>query len=158
MTTYMLITRFARHICTPRAILIRRPARCRFSLTGSSMLTVQIITDPWQNKDSFCPQNDFLPSSFLSIYLSLSCSTFILIHLSIYLFLSARPGTRLSLAKLKLLFSSCDLLRFRSEYRQSLRSIIIYRRLKKDIFMHQVTYVNYNFPHTYLFIYLYLYM
>lgn len=100
------------------------------------------------------------PSFFLSLHLSLSLSrsTFILIHLSIYLFLSARPGTRLSLAKLKLFFSSYDLLRFRSEYRQSLRSIIIYRRLKKDIFMHQVTYVNYNFPHMYLFIYLYLYM
>lgn len=101
-------------------VCVRRPARCRFSLTGGSMLTAPCRSLRIRGKTK---------THFARGTISFSLSSAL-----VFFFFSLQGGSRLSPAGPRLLFSTRDLSRFRREYRQSPRSVII-RRTEKNIFL-----------------------
>lgn len=149
MAMYTLIIRDSCTVYISRScVCVCRPTRCRFALTGSSMLTALCRSlwqnHPWQNEGPFCPRNDHL---FLSLSLLLLSSLPPSLHppppgflfsFSLYSFSSffplfsavrQQPTIGTIRTELKILFffyiPRHDLSRFCRECRQSPRGLVI---------------------------------
>lgn len=144
MAMYTLIIHDSCTVYISRScVCVCRPTRCRFALTGSSMLTALCRSlwqnHPWQNEGPFCPRNDHLLSLSLSSFLPPSIhlhlvssflSLFILPLLSSPFFplWGSNRLSELSRPSWEFFFFYIprhDLSRFRQDYRQSPRDLII---------------------------------